>query len=121
MTDATTADSAFLRATPLPAEPPPALAQGPVAWARKNLFSSPVSAVLTIAAAAFLVWVIPGIARFLFIDAVWHGDNGEICRANQGGRLLAVHRGQDLVLLVRPLPGSRALARQPRRDRSARS
>ena len=85
MTDATTADSAFLRATPLPAEPPPALAQGPVAWARKNLFSSPISAVLTIAAAAFLVWVVPGIVRFLFIDAVWHGDNGEICRANQGG------------------------------------
>ncbi len=86
MSDATFSDqAAYLRAAPAPAEPPPALAQGPVAWARKNLFSSPASALLTLAAVAFLVWVVPGLVRFLVTDAVWHADNGEVCRANQGG------------------------------------
>ena len=86
MTDATyTKGTAFLRATPAPAEPPPALAQGPVAWMRKNLFSGVVSSVLTVAAIAFLFWVIPALVRFLFVDAVWHADNADPCRANQGG------------------------------------
>ena len=86
MTDATySGQAAYLRAVPAPAEPPPALVQGPVAWARKNLFSGVTSAVLTVAAVAFLLWVIPGLVRFLLVDAVWHADNGEACRANQGG------------------------------------
>ena len=86
MSDATYADqAAYLRAAPAPAEPPPALAQGPVAWTRKNLFSSPLSAALTLGSVAFLVWIVPGLVRFLFIDAVWHADSGEACRANQGG------------------------------------
>ena len=86
MSDATYANQiAFLRAAPVPAEPPPALAQGPMAWARRNLFSGPVSTLLTVASLAFLAWVIPGLVRFLVTDAVWHADNGEICRANQGG------------------------------------
>ncbi|WP_237481568.1 amino acid ABC transporter permease [Lichenibacterium dinghuense] len=86
MTDATySGDPAYLRAAPAPAEPPPALAQGPVAWARKNLFSGVTSTVLTVAAVAFLAWVIPGLVRFLFVDANWQGANADVCRANQSG------------------------------------
>ena len=86
MTDAAySGQGAFLRAAPAPAEPPPALAQGPLAWVRKNLFSGVVSTVLTLASAAFLAWVIPGLVRFLFVDAVWHADSGEACRLHQDG------------------------------------
>ena len=86
MTDATySGQSAYLRAAPTPAEPPPTLAQGPVAWARKNLFSGVVSTVLTLASVAFLAWVIPNLVGFLVTDAVWHADSGEICRAHQNG------------------------------------
>ncbi len=85
MTDATYSGQAFLRTAPSPAEPPPALVQGPVAWARKNLFSSPVSAALTLVSLAFLAWVLPGLFRFLVTGAVWHGDSAESCRASQDG------------------------------------
>ena len=86
MSDATLSQqAAYLRTAPSPAEPPPALVQGPVAWARKNLFSSPISGLLTILSVLFLAWVIPGLVRFLLTDAVWHADSGEACRANQGG------------------------------------
>ncbi len=86
MSDATfSSGQAYLRTVPSPAEPPPALVQGPVAWARKNLFSSPVSAILTVLSALFLAWVVPGLFRFLVTDAVWQGDTGEVCRAHQGG------------------------------------
>ena len=86
MTDATySGQAAYLRTAPSPVEPPPALVRGPAAWARHNLFSSPVSALLTVLSVLFLAWVIPDLVRFLLLDAVWHGDSGEICRANQGG------------------------------------
>ncbi len=84
MTDATYS-SAYLRTAPSPAEPPPALVQGPLAWIRTNLFPTPVSAVLTIASVAFLVWSLPGLVHFLAIDAVWHADTGEACRAHSDG------------------------------------
>ncbi len=86
MTDVTYAQGvAYLRATPAPVEPPPALAQGPVAWVRRNLFSGVLSTVLTIAALAFLAWVVPSLVGFLITDAVWHADSGEVCRAHQNG------------------------------------
>ena len=86
MTDTTYESSqAFLRTQASPAEPPPALTQGPVAWMRANLFSSPKSAVLTIAAVAFLVWFLPDMLRFLVFDAVWHAETGDVCRANPEG------------------------------------
>lgn len=86
MTDATySGQSAFLRSAPAPAEPPPALAQGPVAWARKNLFSGIGSTILTLASVAFLLWVIPNLFGFFITNAVWHADSGEACRANQSG------------------------------------
>ncbi len=86
MTDVTYAQgSAYLQDRPAPAEPPPALAQGPLAWIRKNLFSGWLSTVLTLGAGAFLVWVVPGLVGFLLTNAVWHADSGEACRAAQNG------------------------------------
>ncbi len=86
VTDATySSQEAFLRTAPSPAEPPPALAQGVAAWVRSNLFASPLSALLTVASVAFLIWVVPDILRFLVFDAVWHGTTGEVCRAQPDG------------------------------------
>ena len=85
MTGSTYAPEAFLRTEASPAMPPPALTLGPIAWARRNLFSSPLSAVLTIASITFVVWIIPDLVKFLFIDAVWKSDTGEACRANPDG------------------------------------
>ncbi len=85
MTDATYSGQSFLRTQATPSEPPPALAVGPIAWARKNLFSSPGSTALTILAVLFLAWVLPGLVKFLVTDAIWHASNAEPCRANQDG------------------------------------
>ncbi len=85
MTDATYSGQSFLRTQATPSEPPPALAVGPVAWARKNLFSSPGSTALTLLAVLFLAWVLPGLVKFLVTDAIFHASNAEPCRANQDG------------------------------------
>ena len=85
MTDATYRSNAFLRTEASPPLPPPALTRGPLAWARSNLFSTPLSAMLTLAAVAFLVWMIPDLLRFLVLNAVWTGDTGEACRAHPEG------------------------------------
>lgn len=42
-----------------------------VAWARRNLFSSPLNTVLTIAAAAFLYVALRGILHWIFVTADW--------------------------------------------------
>ncbi len=86
MTDASLApEVSYLRDAPVPSEPPPAFVQGPLAWIRANLFPSPVSALLTVLSVAFLLWMLPGLLRFLVLDAVWHADNGDICRAHPDG------------------------------------
>ena len=72
---------AYIRRTPAPALPPPMLQIGVLGWLRANLFSSIPNALLTLVVAAFLVWVIPPMIRFLFIDAVWSGTNREACIA----------------------------------------
>ena len=85
MTDATYSGQSFIRTAATPSEPPPALASGPVAWVRKNLFSSPGSIVLTVLSVLFLAWVLPGLVRFLVTDATFHATDAEPCRAHQDG------------------------------------
>ena len=85
MSDATYSGGSFLRTEATPSQPPPALAVGPVAWARKNLLSSPGSIALTLVSVLFLAWFLPGLAHFLLTGAVFHGDTAEPCRAHQDG------------------------------------
>ena len=76
----------FVRRDPIEAAPPPALISGPIAWVRSNLFSSIPNALLTLFA-LYLIWVIvPGLVRFLLVDAVWTGANRDACRADVVGR-----------------------------------
>ncbi|MFT0860077.1 amino acid ABC transporter permease [Ancylobacter sp. G4_0304] len=78
-------DGTFIRGemqTPLP---PPRRNIGAVAWMRENLFSGIVNTLLTLFGIALLVLVVPPVVRFLFIDAVWEGQNREACLGPEVG------------------------------------
>lgn len=64
--------------------PPPDIQPGPVTWARKNLFSSPFSCLLTVCFTGLAVWLVSQFLSFALIKAVWSGDS-EVCRANPDG------------------------------------
>ena len=61
--------------------PPPSERQTPLGWARRNLFATPADTLLTIAVAAFLVWTVPPMLRWLVLDATVSGDTKEACTA----------------------------------------
>jgi general L-amino acid transport system permease protein len=77
---------AFVRREPAPRMRAPVSEHGPIAWARKNLFSTPFNTVLTVLAALFLAWAIPPVVQFLLLDAVWTGADREACLAATDGR-----------------------------------
>jgi general L-amino acid transport system permease protein len=80
MTDETSAGG-FMRTTASDTLPPPISARGVVGWFREHLFANVLSSILTLASASFVAWVLPGLVRYLFIDAVWSAEDGEACRA----------------------------------------
>ena len=84
MSDVTLGDGAYLQREKNPALPPPGLTAGPLAWAKNNLFSSPLSGLLTIVFAAIVLWIVPDLLNFALFKAVWSGD-GAVCRANMDG------------------------------------
>jgi general L-amino acid transport system permease protein len=73
------AATAFVRTTPIPAMPPPRALSGAVGWARDNLFSSPLNIALTLICTLLVVWIVPPLAKFLIIDAVWDGASRVDC------------------------------------------
>lgn len=68
------------------AEPPPATEVGVWGWMRKNLFSTPGNALLTLIA-IYVVWVIvPPLIQFSLIESVWTGTGRAACTTPaQGG------------------------------------
>jgi general L-amino acid transport system permease protein len=58
---------------------PPVHHVGAVGWLRANLFSGIANSVLTLLIVALLVWTIPPLLNWAFIDAVWHGTTREAC------------------------------------------
>ncbi len=70
---------AYVRNTPVDAMPPPPATTGVLGWLRANLFSSIPNTILTLATFAFLLWFIPPIIEFMFIDAVWSGADRDAC------------------------------------------
>ncbi len=73
------APSAFVRAADEPELPPPPNRAGVVGWLRANLFSSVTNTILTVLGVLLLVWVIPPVVRWAFIDAVWTGKDRDAC------------------------------------------
>ncbi|MCC7283881.1 MAG: amino acid ABC transporter permease, partial [Acetobacteraceae bacterium] len=86
---AATADAAVW--TPADARPPPASVYGPMAWMRKNLFSSWLSSAVTLALIYLIVTRLIGFIDWAFVNAVWSVPalpNGQpdtkVCRALEG-------------------------------------
>lgn len=95
MTDETASFEPFyLRTRATPSQPPPGMSHGVPAFVRGHLFANWRSAALTILVLAFLVWTLPALVRFLFLDAVWSAPNGAACRAPGTGACWAfvVHK-----------------------------
>jgi general L-amino acid transport system permease protein len=80
--DLAVAELAFVRHATIASRPPPATMTGAFGWVRANLLSSPFNIVLTILIVGLLAWAIPEIVKFLFIDAVWTGNDREACLAS---------------------------------------
>ena len=73
------ADIAYSRIEMLPPETPPASEIGAIGWARANLFSSWLNAILTILSAAAVGWVFLHIYPW-FAHAVWNAGSLAECR-----------------------------------------
>jgi general L-amino acid transport system permease protein len=64
---------------------PPVRARTPLEWLRENLFSSVGNTLTTILCIAFLAWALPPLIRWLFIDAVWTGEDRRACLVPDAG------------------------------------
>jgi general L-amino acid transport system permease protein len=71
--------TAYVRANPVDPMPPPPATTGLIGWVRANLFSSPSNIALTIVSALLVLWLIPPVIQFMFVDAVWVGADREAC------------------------------------------
>ncbi len=79
MSDA--ASTAFVRTQEARSLPAPLTVRGAPAWLKENLFSTPMSGLLTLGSILLILWIVPDIVRYLFIDAVWSAPDGAACRA----------------------------------------
>ncbi|MEL6310808.1 MAG: amino acid ABC transporter permease [Pseudomonadota bacterium] len=82
---------AFVASGPIPPSPPPATSSGPAGWVRENLFAGPVNSAVTVILIAMLLWYLPGIISWAFIDSVWFASSLAECREiNRHGACWAV-------------------------------
>jgi general L-amino acid transport system permease protein len=79
-------DLSYVRMEMINARAAPERERGVVRWLRKNLFATPIDAVLTLFAILLIAYTLPNFLRWAFIDAVWTGPNREVCSTvSQGG------------------------------------
>lgn len=78
----TTHDLAYVRGEEEPILPAPHRTAGAVGWLRGNLLSSIPNTILTLLGMALILWIVPPILRWAFIDAVWTGGNRDACAAS---------------------------------------
>lgn len=84
--DATANTARFVRTAPIEPMPPPRLAHGPIAWIRDNLLSGPLNIALTSLGLYLLYVIVPPLADFLVVNAVWTGADRDVCRPEVIGR-----------------------------------
>jgi len=63
---------------------PPKAQFGVFRWVRENLFGSIFDSVVTLSVVLFLLWIVPAITSWLFIDAVGFSGDEALCRSAQG-------------------------------------
>lgn len=73
------ADTSFVLRQSSPDLPPPITEVGAIGWLRRNLFSSPLNTLLTLAAAYLLYQVVPPILDWVVLDASFSGTTKEDC------------------------------------------
>ncbi|UJW85938.1 amino acid ABC transporter permease [Devosia sp. SL43] len=78
-------DIGFVRSDMVAAKPAPSSTTGPMAWARTNLFATPVDGLLTFLGLLFLFWVVPPLYNFFIGHAVPPGGTVEQCRMENAG------------------------------------
>ena len=81
MTDTISPSNVFVRETVLEEQRPPTRMSGPLLWMRENLFSSLLNSALTLIFVSAVVWVLPGLIRFMFLTPVWTADSAKDCSA----------------------------------------
>jgi len=81
----TASSVAYLRSEEAPRLPAPVTEVGIVAWVRTNLFSSPLNTAITIVSALFILWALPPVLNWAVFNAVWDGDNREVCAVKDAG------------------------------------
>ena len=69
---------------------PPPGTTGPIRWMKDNLFSSPLSTVLTLISVYIVYTVVTSAGSWLVLDAVISADSREACQAIDSGACWAV-------------------------------
>lgn len=82
-TDLTT--TAYVRRESVAERAPPVPTRGLLVWLNENLFATPLSGFVTIAGLALVLWVVPDLLRYLFVDAIWNAQDGVPCRVEGTG------------------------------------
>ena len=82
-TDLTT--NAYVRRESVAERAPPVPTRGLLVWLNENLFATPLSGFVTIAGLALVLWVVPDLLRYLFVDAIWNAQDGVPCRVEGTG------------------------------------
>jgi len=72
-------DLAYVRKEMQAQQPAPQKDGGVARWLRANLFATPKDALLSIIAIIFLVWAVPPVVEWLFINASWSGPDRSVC------------------------------------------
>ncbi|MBZ9868046.1 amino acid ABC transporter permease [Mesorhizobium sp. CA15] len=68
------------------AQPAPPTERGAYAWVRKNLVGSVGDTVLTILGIAIVLWILPQVISWAFLNAQWTGPDRTVCTTvTQGG------------------------------------
>ncbi|MDX8526282.1 amino acid ABC transporter permease [Mesorhizobium sp. MSK_1335] len=79
-------DMSWVRTEMTLAQPAPASERGAYAWVRKNLIGSVGDAILTILGIAIVLWILPQVINWAFINAQWIGPDRTVCATvSQGG------------------------------------
>ena len=81
-------DLSWVRTEMALAQAAPRSEVGPLAWARKSLFATPVDSALTIIAALALAWALPQLLNWAFFSAVWSGADRTACLTTEQGGFL---------------------------------
>lgn len=76
-----------------------------VAWARANLFRTPLDTAMTTGVAALLLWILSSVLPWALIDATWTGGSRADCRGDGACWAFVVNRAGQFVYGFYPVDG----------------